>query len=154
MTSTNLDPRQTPDQTLMFPKLAPVYAALSPLATTWLRVICGIALMVHGWPKITNPLGATGMVEGMGFYPGWLWSVALSVTEFGGGLLLVLGLLTRLAAAGTTVVLLVTVYFHWVLKAEGYRGAELSLIWSAVTFFFVAHGGGRLSLDARLKKQL
>ncbi len=139
---------------LLLPVLAPLYRAATPLTELWLRVISGVALMVHGWPKIQNPTGAAGMVEGLGFAPGWLWSILLSVTEFGGGLLLVLGLFTRLAAGGTTVVLLVTVYFHWIARDEGYSGAELSLIWSAVTLTFLAQGGGRYSLDRLLGKEL
>ncbi|MCA0043332.1 DoxX family protein [Celeribacter litoreus] len=143
------------DRTALFiPALAPVYAATAPLAQLWLRVICGVALMAHGWPKIQNPTGAADMVAGMGFAPGWFWSILLSVTEFGGGLLLALGLLTRLAAAGTTVILLVTIYFHWIKLDQGYKGAELSLIWSAVTLSFVTKGGGRFSLDRLIKKEL
>ena len=154
MSTSYTDSRTPSSDRLIFPFLRPVYAALTPLAETWLRVICGVALMVHGWPKIQNPFGASGMVEGLGFYPGWLWSPALSISEFVGGLLLVLGLMTRLAGAATTVILLVTVYFHWVVKAEGYRGAELSLIWSAATFYFALRGAGRLSLDALLRRTL
>jgi putative oxidoreductase len=154
MTHDSLKAEGASERALLIPRLAPLYALLLPLAVAWLRAICGVALMVHGWPKILNPLGAAGMVEGLGFYPGWLWSIALSVTEFIGGALLLLGLFTRLAAAGTTVVLLVTVYFHWIVKAQGYAGAELSLIWSAVTFYFVANGAGRYSLDRCLNKEL
>ncbi|WP_370209173.1 DoxX family protein [Pararhodobacter marinus] len=141
-------------KSLLIPSLAPLYAALTPLAFTWLRVICGVALMVHGWPKFLDPLGATGMVAGIGFAPAAFWSVALSMTEFLGGLLLALGLLTRLAAAGATVILLVTVYFHWIQLDQGYGGAELSLIWSAVTLYFVGAGGGRFSVDALFKRTL
>jgi len=136
------------------PALQPAYRMLAPLAETWLRVITGIALMMHGWPKIQNPMGAAGMVEGIGFHPGWLWSPLLAGTEFIGGLLLVLGLLTRVAAGAATVVLLVTVYFHWVLQSQGYSGAELSLIWSAATFYFVARGGGRYSADRLIGREI
>lgn len=144
----------TRPQSLLLPVLGPIYRAAVPLAELWLRVICGIALMVHGWPKIQNPTGAAGMVEGLGFAPGWFWSILLSVTEFNGGLLLVLGLFTRLAAGGTTVILLVAAYFHWVALDQGYGGAELALIWSAVTLTFLAKGGGRFSLDRLLGKEL
>ncbi|WP_238366322.1 DoxX family protein [Mesobacterium pallidum] len=139
---------------LLLPALAPLYAAATPLALLWLRVICGIALMVHGWPKIQNPTGAADMVAGLGFAPGWLWSILLSVTEFTSGALLVLGLLTRLAAGGATVILLVAAYFHWVALGQGYGGAELALIWSAVTLTFLARGGGRFSVDHLLRKEL
>jgi putative oxidoreductase len=138
----------------VLPARSPVYDAAAPLTLLWLRVISGIALMVHGWPKITNPTGAAEMVAGMGFNPGWLWSILLSVTEFTGGLLLAIGLLTRLAAGGTTIILLVTVYFHWVILGQGYSGSELSLIWSAVTLVFLARGGGRYSVDRLIGKEL
>lgn len=138
------------DRPLVIPALETLYERLAPLAFTWLRVMCGLALVVHGWPKITNPLGSADMVAGIGFQPAAFWSVALAVTEFGGGLLIILGLLTRLAAAGCTIVLLVTIYFHWVQLGQGYSGAELSLIWSSVTLYLVAVGGGRLSLDRAL----
>lgn len=139
---------------LLLPALAPFYTAAAPLTTLWLRVVCGAALMVHGWPKIQNPTGAAEMVSGLGFAPGWFWSILLSVTEFTGGLLLVLGLLTRLAAAGTSIILLVAAYFHWIVLDQGYRGAELAWIWSAGTLSFVAKGGGRYSVDRLLKKEL
>ncbi|MEA5160327.1 DoxX family protein [Cereibacter johrii] len=139
---------------LLLPALAPVYAAATPLTDAWLRVVCGAALMIHGWPKIQNPTGAADMVSGLGFAPGWFWSILLSVTEFTGGLLLVLGLLTRLAAAGTTIILLVATYFHWVVLGQGYSGAELAWLWAAVTLSFVAKGGGRYSVDHMLKKEL
>lgn len=138
---------------LILPQLKPLYGALAPLSVTYMRVIAGIAFMVHGLPKISNPMGAAGMVEGLGFHPGWLWSPALAITEFLGGLLLMLGLLTRPVAVATSIVLLVTVYFHWVAKAEGYAGSELSLIWLGITLYFVAHGGGRWSLDRIIGRQ-
>lgn len=140
-------------ENLILPKLASVYDALSPLSVLYMRVIAGIALMAHGWPKIQNPMGAAGMVESLGFAPGWLFSPLLAGTEFIGGLLLAIGLLTRPVAVATSFVLLVTVYFHWIAKAEGYAGAELSLIWMGVTMFFAVHGGGRFSVDRAIGKQ-
>lgn len=139
--------------TLIVPGLSSVYAALAPLSVLYMRVIAGIALMAHGWPKIQNPMGAAGMVESIGFAPGWLFSPLLAGGEFIGGLLLAIGLLTRPAAAIASFILLVTVYFHWIMKSEGYAGSELSLIWLGVTLFFVAHGAGRFSVDRALGKQ-
>ena len=139
---------------LLLPALSPLYRAVAPLTELWLRVISGVALMVHGWPKIMNPTGAADMVAGLGFAPGWLWSILLSVTEFAGGLMLAIGLFTRIAAGGTTIILLVTIYFHWVVLGQGYGGAELSLIWSAVTLTFLAKGGGRYSVDRLIGREL
>ena len=138
---------------LRIPALSGVYAALGTPAETLLRVVCGVALMTHGYPKILNPFGAAGMVEGLGFYPGVLWSPLLAITEFFGGLLLAIGLFTRPAALGTTVVLLVTVWFHWITQGEGYSGAEKSILWAAITFYFLAVGANRHSVDAKLGRQ-
>ena len=138
----------------VIPALAPVYARLAPLAETLLRVVVGVAFVIHGWPKIQNPLGAVDMVQSIGFYPGWFWATALAATEFFGGLLLIVGLLTRPAAVATTIVLLVTVWFHWVQLDQGYKGAELSIIWASVTLFFALQGAGRYSLDRVIGRQI
>lgn len=138
----------------VFPALLPLYARLAPAALTLMRVMAGAALMVHGWPKLLAPMGAAGMVEGLGFHPGWLWSPALALTEFFGGLLLAIGLLARPAALAVSVVLLVTVYFHWVHLGQGYGGAELSLIWVTVTLFFAARGAGPWSADRLIGREV
>ncbi len=151
MTKTTSDAGQTRP---LLPALRPLYDRLTPLAETLMRSVVGIALMAHGWPKIQNPMGAVGMVEGIGFHPGWLWSPLLAVTEFFGGLLLILGLLTRPAAAGATIVLLVTVWFHWVQLGQGYAGAELSLIWASATLYFALRGAGRHSLDRVIGREI
>lgn len=142
----------TTDTRYIIPGLHGLYTALAPLSVLYMRVIAGVAFMVHGWPKINAPMGAVGMVEGLGFHPGWFWSPLLAATEFLGGLLLALGLLTRPAALATSIVLCVTTWFHWVVQAEGFAGAEKSLIWLAVTLYFVAHGGGRFSVDRAIGK--
>lgn len=147
---TNTD---TGSNRLIIPALGSVYAGLSPLVTTYMRVIAGFAFMMHGWPKMNNPMGTASMVEMIGFYPAAFWSPLLAGTEFIGGLLLLLGLLTRPAAVATSIVLCVTTYFHWVIKAEGYSGAEYSLLWLGLTLYFAVHGGGRFSLDRLIGRQ-
>lgn len=137
---------------LFIPSLGSVYTALDEIAETLLRVIAGGALAIHGSQKIVNPFGAADMVEGLGFYPGAFWSVFLSCTEFFGGILIVLGLFARPAAFAGMVVLLVTVWFHWITAGQGFSGAEKSILWAAILFFFVIRGGNRHSLDARIGK--
>lgn len=138
---------------LFIPALAPLYAAFGGLSWALLRFLAGGALVTHGWGKIVDPLARVDFVEGIGFYPGWLWAPLLAVAEFFGGILLAIGLLTRPAALAATVVLLVTVWYHWVLQNEGFFGAEKSILWAAITFFFLIHGGGRFSLDRALKRE-
>lgn len=135
---------------LIVPPLSRLYAGLHDFAETLLRVVAGVALVTHGLGKIGDPFGAAGMVESLGFYPGAFWSLLLSLTEFVGGILITIGLLTRPASFAAMFVLLVTVWFHWITMGQGYQGAEKSILWAAVFFFFVIRGGNRHSVDARL----
>src|SRR5687768_6168446 len=59
-----------------------------------LRVVAGAGMMVHGWPKAQKPFGWMG--DGA---PAVLQALA-ALAEFGGGLALILGLLTPVAALG------------------------------------------------------
>jgi len=137
---------------LIIPAFGRLYSSLHDGVETLLRVIAGGFLTIHGSQKITNPFGAAEMVEGLGFYPGAFWSLLLSCTEFFGGILIAIGLLTRPAAFAGMFVLLVTVWFHWITVGQGFSGAEKSLLWAAILLFFVIRGGNRQSVDARLGK--
>lgn len=146
--------REFRETRLLIPPLAGVYRSLSPIVWALLRVAAGIGLVVHGYPKIMDPMANIGMVESLGFRPGTVWSPLLAITEFFGGLLLALGLLTRPAALATAISLAVTIYFHWIVKGEGYMGAEKSILWSSICLFFAVHGGGRISLDRMIGREL
>ncbi len=137
---------------LIIPSLGKLYGALDGVAYALLRVAAGAALVVHGWPKIQDPMKLVGMVESLGFVPGAFWAVLLALTEFVGGILLVLGLLTRPAALAATIVLLVTVYFHWIVQSQGWGGSEKSILWAAMTFLLFVRGAGAFSVDGRLKR--
>ena len=137
---------------LIIPAFGRLYSSLHDGVETLLRVIAGGFLTIHGSQKITNPFGAAEMVEGLGFYPGAFWSLLLSCTEFFGGILIAIGLLTRPAAFAGMFVLLVTVWFHWITVGQGFSGAEKSLLWAAILLFFVIRGGNRQSVDACIGK--
>jgi putative oxidoreductase len=147
------DTPATAGRRLFIPSLGGLYASLHDSAETLLRVVAGGALFIHGLGKIGDPFGAAGMVEGLGFYPGAFWSLMLSCAEFFGGILLAVGFLTRPAALAATIVLLVTVWFHWITMGQGYSGAEKSILWAAMCFFFFIRGGNRHSVDARIGKE-
>jgi putative oxidoreductase len=144
---------RAPSRRLIIPPLGGLYAALGDVAETVLRVVAGLALVTHGWGKITNPFGAASMVESLGFYPGAFWSPMLAATEFFGGILIAIGLLTRPASFAAMFVLLVTVYVHWIVRGEGYGRAEKSILWAAIFFYFTIRGANRHSVDARLGKE-
>lgn len=138
----------------MLPGLQRFCLPLDTTAETLLRVVAGVLLVTHGYGKIINPFGAAGMVESLGFYPGVFWSPLLSATEFFGGILIAIGLFTRPASFAAMIVLLVTVYFHGIVTGEGLAGAEKSILWAAIFFFFAIRGSNAQSVDAKIGKQI
>ena len=138
---------------LIVPALGNLYASLHEGAETLLRLVAGAALVIHGLGKVGDPFGASGMVESIGFYPGAFWSPLLSFTEFFSGILIAAGFLTRPASFAALIILTVTVWFHWVTLGQGYQGAEKSILWAAILFFFVVRGGNRHSVDGRIGRQ-
>ena len=147
------DPSTSRPARLIIPPLSGLYAGLHDLGETLLRIVLGLALVTHGYGKVLDPFGAAGMVEEIGFRPGAFWSPLLSFTEFFAGLFLAFGFLTRPAAVAATIILLVTVYFHWSITGEGYGGAEKSILWAAGCLFFAIRGANRQSVDAVIGRQ-
>ncbi len=139
---------------LYFPALGGVYRTLYAPSIVLMRVVCGVALMTHGWGKIQDPMALVGMVERIGFWPPAMWAWALAITEFFGGLFIAIGLFTRFWAAAATFLLLVTVYFHWILLEEGWGGSEKSILWLTITYYFAVHGGQVFAVDRLFKREL
>lgn len=98
---------------LWLPFLGAFYSRFAqPFAWTAFRVAIGGMLVIEGWPKIIAPLAQVGFVEGLGFYPGWIWSPFLAALQFFGGFLIAVGVLTRPVALANAVMLAITLWFH------------------------------------------
>jgi putative oxidoreductase len=127
-----------------------------------LRVVIGLTLAAHGAQKLFGWWGGQGMigwtqtVAKLRIRPArpWAWVAALS--EFGGGLLLALGLLSplgSLAIAGAMAVAIATVHLprgFWVTKG----GYEFNLTLIAAVAALALTGPGAYSLDAALRIHL
>lgn len=113
------------------------------------RILIAAIFIQAGWGKIGGYDGTQGYMEAMGV-PGALLPLVI-LTELGGGLLVVLGLWTRLAAlalAGFS--LLSAILFHWNFGDQVQAIMFMKNVAIAGGFLFLfAHGAGRLSLDAR-----
>ena len=115
-----------------------------------LRLAMGAAFLFHGWPKIQNPLGWMGPEAPV---PAFLQAAA-ALAEFGGGMALIVGLLTRLASLGIATNMIVALalvhlphHDPFVSKSGG-RSYELAAVYLACAIVFLLLGPGRFSLDA------
>jgi putative oxidoreductase len=128
-------------------------ASIAPWTHALLRIGAGLLYMEHGLQKLF------GMFGGMGGTPGATVQLAsqmglAGVIETFGGLLLVLGLLTRPVALITAGEMLVA-FFQAHVPRGGVplqNGGELPLLYMLVFLFFVGHGAGPVSLDARSQR--
>lgn len=119
------------------------------LALLLLRMVVGLAFMFHGWGKIQNPFGWMGPD---GFAPGFLQALA-ALSEFGGGLALMIGLLTPLACLGIGSTMAVAFSTHAFVRGDpfvsmtGGPASELAAVYFCITVLLLALGPGRFSLD-------
>lgn len=129
---------------------APVLAVST--ATLLVRVVVGAAFVLHGWPKIQNPTGWMG--GGTDTPPGFMQAAAAGL-EVCGGVLLALGLLTRVAAVGLAGVMVgALVLYHapqnTPFVSTGGPSWELTAVYLTVMLLMAATGPGAWSLDAAL----
>jgi putative oxidoreductase len=125
------------------------------VALTALRVASGAILAVHGAMKLLDIPGTIASFAGLSIpYPHYAVYFAI-VGELCGGLGLVLGLLTRIAAFGTLATMAVAIGFahfgHGLLAKNG--GWEYPLVLALLSLFFMTHGAGPVSLDARFSRR-
>lgn len=131
----------------------------SDIALLLLRVTVGVVFIGHGAQKMFGAFGGRGLdgvaaaMAGLGLRPGMFFAVLGGVLEFGGGLLLLVGLLTPLAGLLLSSVMVMAIALvtgengFIVLGGVGY---EFNLVLIAACLALVLIGPGRLSLDHQL----
>jgi putative oxidoreductase len=117
-----------------------------------LRVVAGVIFMGHGSQKLFGWFGGGGPQGTAGFFGslGYRWpavmALAAGLSEFGGGLLLALGLLTPLACLAIAVVMLNAI--ATVVFPKGFLGGyEFELMLLTVVIALAATGPGEISID-------
>ncbi len=115
------------------------------------RVVTGLALMIHGYPKMQKPMSWMGPEAAV---PGFMQFLA-AIAEFGGGLALVLGFLTPLACLGIVFVMLgalllvhIPAGHKWIGGGGGSMEPAIGYMTAAILLFFT--GPGSISLDRRI----
>ena len=130
------------------------------LAALALRVPVGIILAAHGAQKLFGWFGGYGLegtgqwMASIGLEPGYLMALLAGSTEFFGGLALVLGLLTRPAAAVSAVTMLVAIFSAHI--SNGFfltnNGYEYALALFGATLALAIQGGGSFAVDNGLSR--
>jgi putative oxidoreductase len=142
MTESRKDP-------VMEHRLERVRDTAETLTLTALRVGVGIILIAHGLQKLVDMGGTAQAFAGMGI-PEPMIAVYLAIAgELLGGLGLLLGFLTRLAALGPLCVMLTAIWFvHFGKGLFAQSGGwEYPLTLLLVSLYFVARGAGVISID-------
>lgn len=140
---------------MKFTKILPPYTGgTGAIGLLILRIAAGSAMMIHGTSKIQAPfswMGANSSVPP-------IFQAAAALSEFGGGLALILGLLTPLAALGiiatmTTAYLMMHRGDAFVATKPGQSSIEILVLHLTIAIMLLLNGPGKLSLDALLFKK-
>ena len=123
-----------------------------------LRVVLGLLMAAHGAQKLfgwwggPGPRAVYGWLASSRFRGGWPPVAALLASEFGGGVLLALGLFVPFAALAVVSVMFVAIALtHWRNGFwNGAGGYEFNVLIVASATALAAIGGGRFSLDDAL----
>lgn len=127
-----------------------------------LRLVLGAIFFAHGSQKALGWFGGAGFHGTMHSFTAGLhipafFAVLAIVAEFAGGLGLLLGLLSRIAAFGIAVVMLVAIFkvhlANGLLGRPGHAGYEFPLALLAIAFLILVRGAGPLSVDRALSRE-
>lgn len=120
---------------------------LQPLALLVMRLTLGAVMVGHGYPKVFGGLQQHAhFVASLGL-PAWTAYLS-AFAEFVAGVLVLLGLFTRVAAFAICIDLCVAiakVHFHNGLMGE--HGYEFPLALASLAFGLIFFGGGAIAFD-------
>ena len=140
--------------TTLIQRIVSTNASWAPLA---LRIPLGIIFAAHGAQKLFGWFGGYGL-EGTGQYmaslglePGYFMALLAGGAEFFGGLALLLGLLTRPAAAALAFAMIIAIFSAHIDKGlfMANNGYEFALALLAASASLIISGAGRASVDAK-----
>jgi putative oxidoreductase len=132
------------------------------LIATWpvwmtipIRLALGIIFVAHGTQKVLGSFEGPGLAKFTSYpapfpfmRPFWLWMGAAAFAELIGGILVFLGLLTRVGAFLIACVMLSAVVgVHWPRFFANNQGLEYPLALLAMCLALLISGGGMASVD-------
>ena len=123
---------------------------LHDIAFMGLRTVIGVIFIVHGTGKF-NP-GFVGFLTGpLGFPPEM--QIPLALAETIPGILLIIGVLTRISSSLLSIVMLGAIFYvKGATNLTGEKGFELDLILLAACLVIIVAGPGRISISHVAKR--
>jgi putative oxidoreductase len=116
-----------------------------------LRVVLGVIMIYHGWPKVTNLGGVIEGFTGMGIPLPAVAAVFAAVAEVGGGLLMLIGVLTDIAGLAFAIDMLGAIIFVHAKNGFGVDkgGIEWPLALMAMALAIALAGPGRFAAGGK-----
>lgn len=122
------------------------------------RLVLGVVFIGHGLQKVLGSFGGPGLAKFTSFptpfpsvmRPAWLWMGMAALSELVGGILVLLGLFTRVGAFVISVIMIVAIAgVHWPAFFAP-AGLELPLAMLGMSLALLIMGGGQASVDRLL----
>lgn len=138
-----------------------MFRRLISTSSTWipvpLRLAIGAVFIAHGAQKTLGSFGGPGFEKWTSIpaplafmKPAWLWLGAAAIAELIGGILILLGLLTRVGAFLTACVMITAMAsLHWPAFFVP-KGIEYPMSLLAISLALLISGGGMASVDRAL----
>lgn len=126
-------------------------ATYGHLGMAFLRVVVGSLFVMHALPKIRDPESTKEFFHDVGLNDSiYLVYLAIAI-EMVAGIMLAIGLYTRVAALLLTVFMMVASYVAvYQLEKDLEGGYEVDLLLLAATLMFYLNGAGRYAIDTLL----
>jgi len=123
---------------------------LHDIANMGLRASIGVIFIIHGFGKFGNP-GFGGWISSMGI-PAEM-QIPIALAEFIPGILLLIGVLTRISASLLSIVMLGAIFLvKGATSLTGDHGYEFDLILLAACLVLIVAGPGKVSISHAAKK--
>jgi putative oxidoreductase len=142
---------------LLVPGAAALYDILAPLSYTLIRFSLGVFLIPHGYVKLfqDDAVAASRNFVNFGWSHPLAWAYFIGGLEFFGGIMLAVGLLTRVVAGAFAIEMMVISFgVLWPVWSWGKHGMEYALLMGILALAILFRGGSRYSLDHYIGREL
>ena len=133
-----------------------LYSALgaqSGFGLVLLRLMTAIVFTYHGYQKVfvMGLSNVAGFFDKIGIPLAQISGPFIGLLELIGGILLFLGIFTRLLSTLFAIEFIVATFAKWVLMSKGYDGSELELMLLFSCVLLATHGAGKYALHSMLR---